>query len=234
MKLSRKKRIEAFRQLRRDGIFHKNQRMLCSDKDSTLLRERKGKTNSNDLRMCGNCKALIDKANFWKHTKKCPERDADKIDNNTIKPAMIITTHGNISKSFEDLLSRFLHNEKGNICHSDPMVQKVGEFLWEETNTSCIDNRKNVMYQMTVLAGILPQLRKQTGKNELTGDEIFHPSHWDSLRASIFTLTNADSRENLLANTQLKIGYVLKQAATVMKCHFMSLGDKAKMESCCQ
>ena len=76
--------------------------------------------------MCGNCKALIDKENVWKHTKKCSERDACKIGNKAIKPAMVITKHGSFSKSFEDLLYRFLHNEKGNICHLDPMF---GEFL---------------------------------------------------------------------------------------------------------
>ena len=129
MKLPKRERIEAFGQLCRDGIFHENQKMLSSNKDSTLLREGKGKTSSKDLRMCGSCKALIDKANVWKHTKKCPEWDASKIGNKPIKPVVVLSKHGSISKSFDGLLSRLLHNEKGNICPSGPMVQKGAEFL---------------------------------------------------------------------------------------------------------
>ena len=66
------------------------------------------------------------------------------------------------SRSFLDLLGRFRSDEKGEICHSDNVIKTVGEFLWEKTNETSIDDCKNVMNNMRVNYCQNPHITEET------------------------------------------------------------------------
>ena len=66
---SKEEKIKVFETLRKNGIYQYNLKAL-NEPDGKLMKER-NQSESNNMNVCGNCKAFIEKAQFYPHRHNC-------------------------------------------------------------------------------------------------------------------------------------------------------------------
>ena len=141
LQLPIKQQTKEFNNLRKEGIYCHNLKMLQSGHSTENLEMERRKRNSTKakkkLKMCTLCKAFLDTNYFFEHRKRCTKlhefRSSSGMQGHFgLAPDLLEKFDEGDDKGFTDLLNRFNNDRKGIICRQNKMIVRFGSYLYKK------------------------------------------------------------------------------------------------------
>ncbi|XP_077966290.1 uncharacterized protein LOC120348272 isoform X6 [Styela clava] len=228
-----KQRNRRFDQLRKNGMYKYNLKMLKENRHNQFLQcERSVK--SDDLKMCGYCKAFVTRKYFHMHARTCRSQNGEIFCSKL--PLSVLTAENTEDLLFTDLLARFNNDEPGRLCRTDHMIKKIGRSLFERhkrKQDKKTEVRKSVMLKMRTLATLFMEFRrcmKSKFGNDVKTESMLDRKNFLMLEEAINNVTTL-KEGGIKAGSKIFIGNLLKNAVKIMKGTYLIEDDDAKAET---
>jgi integrase len=219
LSLSGKARNKAFDQLRKKGIFEKNQELMRSGSTTPLIREREPLKNTGiyDMKACGSCKGFFSKSFIWKHRKTCSGTDTTP---SAIHVGLLALPEIKMESTFTKyLLAAFRGNPVGDICRSDWLIQAVGQHQWAK---NVKEDKTGPMTAMRRLAHMVIECRKiiactdKRASEAFQGEDLFKHKNFNILTDAYNNYTYNEEEQKNKASLQVGISYLLRGSAETL------------------
>nr|XP_039274551.1 uncharacterized protein LOC120348490 isoform X2 [Styela clava] len=227
-----KQRNYRFDQLRKNGMYKYNLKLLKEGcRTQSLLRERRVK--SDELKMCGYCKAFVTRKYFHMHARTCRSQNGEILCSTL--PLSVLTAEDTEDLLFTDLLSKFNNDEPGRLCRTDHMIKKIGRSLYEHHKRKHDKKtvRESVMLKMRTLATLFMEFRrcmKSKFGNDVKTESMLDRKNFSMLEEAIDNVTTLNEG-GIKAGSLIFIGNLLKNAVKIMKGTYLIEDDDAKVET---
>jgi len=224
--------LNAFRALKRKGIYEANMNLLKRSKNPEYIRERKRGTAS-DIVVCMHCKCFIRKLYFSQHKLQCADLEGSCP--LSLKAELLIQ-HEENPKFASDVLSRITNDSVGIICKSDPMILEVGRRQYEKLGRKPdkeMEVRKSTATGMRNLSKLFIAFQdaaSKGGKSITSAEEMLDRSYFPFLETAVNQISSHEDGE-LKCGLKLSLGYIIKTACKVMKGTYLIKGNDEKSES---
>ena len=223
----------AFANLRKEGIFNYNVKLLnAGEEQDTLLCERKQVSKSDEkkkrLKICPNCKGFIRSRYYFKHKINCALSSSKDGNNDlSISPGIVpdlLRVHKNVNDAeFADILNRFRPDEIGKLCQKNEFIITFGKYLFKKNNKrkgKVVETRRDTMQNMRTLASLFlgfkdAALNHGAGNKKI--EEMFQRDNFKILEEAIENMSQDDATNEVKCGTKLLIGNVIKRVIKVYK-----------------
>lgn len=213
-------RIKEMANIRKAGIAEHNRKLISSNEDGfQLVRERKThikKIHTDTVKlvkMCSQCKAILDKKYIWRHKKVCMNSDGSRPSSVsmirfTAKAAHCLSGTSEFNKV---ILSKFRDDAIGILARSDWTILQVGQYYFDNS-----PKKEKIMIatHMRRLSMLLIELRKICKDESLCGEDLIDKKYFKQLREAINSVCEKDNgtRNNL----KIQLGYLLSKTAEII------------------
>ena len=216
LKLPVKDQMRAFASMRKKGIYQQN--VILAEQREELIRERR--QGSSITLMCSGCRGFYDKKNIFKHKRLCSKSESENPIGVNIHKASENALGLELSQEFmEQVVDRFRNDEVGHLCKSDFLILLLGKKSWAK---SVKKERKVTMNEMRMFGHLILAFREQSGIDNASGIDILDISKFESLEKAILQLSG--NSENTKDGLRVRLGFLLKHAAKVLRGYFITQG----------
>ncbi|GFS19075.1 histone-lysine N-methyltransferase SETD8-A, partial [Elysia marginata] len=209
--------------IKKEGIFKANIENRKTNKDALLIRERC--QGSGETVMCTGCRGFYDAKSIFKHKRTC-ERNVSALSNTAKLYELSDSAEAaGVDSDFKDnILDRFRKDEVGKICRTDLVTILFGKKQWAKS----IKKERNItMSEMRLYASLILAFRLETGDEEASGQEILNYRRFEALEKAIKSISTKETGEDKVG-LKVRIGFVLKRAAKIMRGYFVMKADAQK------
>ena len=223
LKLPRKDQERVFQALKKEGIFKANIEKRKTTKDALLIRERC--QGSAETVMCTGCRGFYDAKSIFKHKRMC-ERNVSALSTTAKLYELSDSAEAaGVDQDFkENVLDRFRKDDVGQICRTDLVTIIFGKKQWAKS----IKKERNItMSEMRIFANLILAFRLETGEEGASGQEILNYRRFEALEKAIKNVATKETGDDK-AGLKVRIGFVLKKAAKIMRGYFVMKADAQK------
>ena len=143
-------RENIFDQLRKEGIYEHNKKLLEGGNKTLIHRERSNKRENDDAVYCTSCLGFYSRSYFSIHRKKCASDSA--VTSAEPVRSEFLSNKIEISREFETtILSKFNRNEIGDMCRNEEMIVTFGAMQFEKIRGRAdkkVELKRSVMADM--------------------------------------------------------------------------------------
>ena len=238
LKLSAKKRHEAFKILRLQGMDKFNSQLMKEGKDEKeYLRVRnQGDVNNGDLCVCDSCSGLFLRKHFYSHKKKCFEGASVQVVNGI--PLETMKEDSSFPELWQDVINNMVKDEVSSLVKQDDMIKRVGQYEYDRlkkdpAKRSTMKNRvSTIMRRLANLSLYFKQVASGTNEykhSDITTNDLLDASKFYLLESAmelyVQTAATKTQKEDDSVNEEsnslkVGIGFMLKKCATVMRAHY--------------
>ena len=225
--LPQKARNAAFNQLKRDGIKNYNV-VEAGLQKPTLQCERSyvGRKVS-DLTVCPKCGGFFSRKSFYKHKRHC-QKDKSVLLPKSI-PAVMYVSPPDVADDFRnEILSRFIKDEVGQLCCTEPSLISFGQRLYykmkakEDKKTEV---KRSVMSDMRRLATLFVQFRDECKRlipdRSVDVKDVINQDEFPSLESASVHVTSCSDQTPIKLGLKLGLYYLLKKLAKVINIDYL-------------
>jgi len=235
MKLPKKSQIEAFHVLRKKGLLRYNKKEMAKDVPQY---ERQQVSTDKDIVMCDSCSGFYSRRYFCRHKKTCI---GDLAVMPKAMPIEVLQSHlEKVRADFkEQILSRFLLDEVGQLCISDPTIVQFGSRLYEKLKSKKdkqSEVKKSVMADMRRIGHLFLKFRLlvTSGSGSVStcssAADMLVRRNFSCLVDAIEAYTIAE-KPGEKSGLKINLYYLLKKMAKIQKAtHLMNDNDSAASE----
>ena len=227
LQLPQKARNAAFNQLKKDGINSYN--VTEAGLQQPVLQCERSCTGRGvaDLTVCPNCSGFFSRKCYYKHKRNC-QVDRSKPVRQSI-PAVMYLTPPDVAEDFRnEILSRFLKDEVGQLCCTEPSLLSFGQKLYHKLKAKQdkkTEVKRSVMNDMRRLASLFirfkEEVKRVTPDASVEVKDMLCRDNFCSLETAVIHVTT--TRDGTEIKSGLKIGlyYLLKKLAKVIKINYL-------------
>lgn len=185
--LPKKEMTSAMATVRKDGILKYNKDQMKLE-NPDYVKERKS-TKDSDLVLCGMCSGFFAKSYFYRHKKVCSPESAALP--KSIPASVFKLLKDNVNQEFrEKILSKFLNDDVGRLCQSDPTIMLVGERLYDRVKSKKdkeIGGKKSVRTDMRRIGHLYMRFKSKlpNGKVSRCAADMLIRSNFQLFRESV-------------------------------------------------
>ena len=168
--------------------------------------------------MCTNCKAFIHSRCFYMHKKACTRFQKEEKENkfnftSGLTPNLLQDHHNYNDPGFTDLLNRFLSDDIGKFCQSNPFVISFGQYLFKKSKKRKgkeVETRKSVIQNMRTISGLylkFKEIAAAHGLSRLKIEAMMDRQYFNVLEETIEALA-VDNSQQVKSGAKLNLGNV--------------------------
>ena len=190
---------------------------------------------------CPGCLGFVKKTDLWRHASKCKDIDQDlkKIRSATQQASRLLvfqTTSKASPEYTREVVARMAADRVTEVASNDLLITQLGMFMFQQYGLS---QRSLISNRIRMLSRLLIELRRSSGKCDLSLIHCISPDYMDSIIAAVQNICQIEiarcSRPTLKSSPSfaLKIGHELRRCADLvrnmaLKQHDMDMLQKAE------
>lgn len=192
LSIPRRERIQAFDDLRKEGIFQYNRKEMKKD-DPLYIRERAKKEYDvdNDLIMCSNCKGCYSKSYKARHQIYCG-RNSGQVVIPLIPVESLFVNQ--MKDDFKAVVNKMIIDEVSTLAKTDPVILTVGARIYNGQKSK-IEKLPEVEKRVRMIMRLLSRLFirfKASMANSTDASDMFVVKNLCHLRKAIEDLSEDD------------------------------------------
>lgn len=230
-----KMRKDRWKSIIRKGDYEFN--LEAQRNDSRLLVVRQEKNQESSLESsylpCTSCYGYFKYRKLYKHVKKCPfatKEDKESSRNLAASRALHTANNSRFSDVHQLILSSMRRDEKYLIIKNDESL-----LLLAATNLQAKEKERypDIKYSLRVLAELVMEFRKVSGKQNAKSKELIFPENYDNVLQSAKQITGFKGPRNIeKPNVFRKLGFCLSNLTIIVRSQAHKEDCKITLEKC--
>lgn len=226
LKMEKRKRIDAFEAMKKEGIVKYNQ--IEAKKESPKFQGQRMLRKYTDRYKCSVCNAFVSKRFFSYHKRYCLKKN----DTGKSFGVPMCTNDGdsfqNLSDKFlADIVAKFRQDAIGNLCRVDETILYVGSRLYKKLSVKSSKKsgvHKRIRHDMRTLASLYLIFKSDARYKVMKGNAIdmFLPTNYTLFTEAVEQVTNSqDDGESMKSSLVRDIFYLVQKVAKMLKAHYL-------------
>ena len=216
MSLPRREQINAFDNLRKQGIFQHNQKEFSKETPS-YIRERIG-GDTDELVICTSCKGCYCKRYKARHQLHCG-KDSGQVMIPVIPMRSLVLDE--LKDDFKSVINKMIIDDISTVAKTDPVILTIGSRIYNGQKCKTekkYEVEKRVRLTMRQLSRLYMKFKESV---EVTSDasDLFKQKNLISLRNAIEILCDDDT--NMKCGLKVQLQNTIKQAAKILEAHYL-------------
>ncbi len=201
-------------------------------KDPELLCEHRGSKHRGpkDTVVCPGCDAYLSKKTYHRHKKNCTKKS-----NNIAVPISLTMNINENDSFFTDVLSRLHHDDIGQLCRQEELVQLYDRYLYRKAQmkgSKMTDARKTAKRDMRQLATLYQHFNAAANEESINVnscyDMLFDRSNYDFLESAVIRMATSENSSQQKDSVKVHLGYLIKNVCHVLKGTYLTKKEDDK------
>ncbi|KAJ8317766.1 hypothetical protein KUTeg_004679 [Tegillarca granosa] len=232
----KKDRDNAFKMLRRTGYFNVNvQRIRDAGDDADIITERK-RGQCKEHAFGSLCNGVFVKAYISRHKKICKVSESN-TDKPIAVPLNLVASEEKLNQNFkESVLAKFLNNDVGNTCRTDPFIIQYGQSRYKRAFSRVdkkLEVRANTMSDMRRLAAFYLCFKEEALKDNIelkSAVDLFNRPYFGYLEDALDAHT-IDSNGKLKSGLRRGLAFLFLELHITGRTNCNNRGEMKKYSS---